>query len=437
LKLCVSLVFSLLAGAACGLRAQKIQVAPSQVMADEPADIVVSGAAANARVTIRAELTDGGGHAWAAQADFVADGAGSIDTAKQAPVSGSYKTISAMGLVWSMRPTERDVHVYAAPRDFGPQVILFHLLVNGQEVSSAQLTQLAIGPDVQRINVNGDLDGALFLPGGAGKHPGVLVVGGSEGGTPGRKAAWLASHGYAALALCYFHCAGRPQQLQRIPLEYFGQALEFMMKRPEIDADRLAVMGTSRGGELALQLGSLYRQIKAVVAYVPANVRGPSCCDRAMDAAWTWRGQPLVWVLPNVESDSALSLRAQIAVEETNGPILMIGAEDDGVWPSARMVREASGRLRANHFPHQVVVLVYPHAGHRAGQPDIAPAWTNGVTHPISGRTTEFGGSPEGNAQSSLDAIPKVLDFLEKSLGGAAVAKESPKEPFSEALRKR
>jgi hypothetical protein len=63
-----------------------------------------------------------------------------------------------------------------------------------------------------------------------------------------------------------------------------------------------------------------------------------------------------------------------------------------------------------------VVTLIYPHAGHRAGLPDIVPAWTNGVTGRISGRSTEFGGSPEGNAESSLDATPKVLDFLATSL---------------------
>ncbi len=32
-----------------------------------------------------------------------------------------------------------------------------------------------------------------------------------------------------------------------------------MMRRPEIQPDRIAVMGHSRGGELALQLGSMYR----------------------------------------------------------------------------------------------------------------------------------------------------------------------------------
>ncbi len=35
---------------------------------------------------------------------------------------------------------------------------------------------------------------------------------------------------------------------------------------------------------------------------------------------------------------------------------------------------------------------------------------------PISGREMNLGGSPKGNAESSLDAGPKVLEFLRKNL---------------------
>jgi len=389
-------------------------------MADQPASIIVTGLAPGSQVTIRAELTDGAAQTWAAQADFAADSTGSVDTSKLAPLNGSYRTVSALGLVWSMRSKDFNVHLYEPPHNFQPQPIQFRLLVNGQEVSSAQFTQLAIRPDIQQINVDGVIHGILFLPGDSARHPGILVVGGSEGGYPGRKAAWLASHGYVAFALCYFHCSGTPDNLERIPLEYFGQALAWMMKRPEIDPTRLAVMGTSRGGELALQLGSMYSPIKAVVAYVPANVRHPSCCQGAAGPSWTWHGSPLTYIslaeAMNPSANSADSFRAQIAVEATNGPILMIGAEDDGIWPSAEMVRAVAQRLHSNHFSHQVVTLIYPHAGHRAGLPEIEPTWTNGVTQRISGRSTDFGGSPEGNAESSLDATPKVLDFLATSL---------------------
>ena len=48
-----------------------------------------------------------------------------------------------------------------------------------------------------------------------------------------------------------------------------------------------------RGGELALQLGALYPIVRAVVAYVPANVRYPACCGGIGGAAWVLKGVPL------------------------------------------------------------------------------------------------------------------------------------------------
>ena len=403
-------------GLAAGCLAQTIEVTPGRIMTDETAAIRGSGAQPNSHFTIRAELVDGGGHPWSAEAEFVADARGVVDVSKQAPVKGSYRTVSAMGLIWSMRPEAKDVHIYEPPHELGPQTIRFHLLQNGKETASTQLEQMILREGVQQVHVDGELRGVLFLPAGEGKHPGVLVLGGSEGGTPTRRAAWLAGHGYAAFALCYFRCEGRPQELRDIALEYFGEALSWMRQRPEIGDAPLAVMGVSRGGELALQLGSMYPWIKAVVAYVPANVRYPSCCQMPLGASWTWKGQALAWQGPREKLDAAEMMRASIQVEHTQGPVLVIGGEDDGVWPSANMVDAVAARLRQNHFAHEVVVLKYAHAGHRAGMPEIIPAWHNGVPRPGVVRVTDYGGTPEGNAESSLDAIPKVLEFLEKSL---------------------
>lgn len=400
------------------IRAQTIAVSPSQVMTDESASVLVSGAAPGSHVTIRAELTDGDNKPWSSEAEFVADAQGSVDTATLAPVKGSYRIVSAMGLVWSMRPTEKDVHQYRPPHELASQIIRFRLLQDGKEVATAQIEQMAVRQGVRQVRVEGELHGILFLPPEEGKHAGILVLGGSEGGLPGRRAAWLASHGYAAFALCYFHCEGRPQELQNIPLEYFGMALSWMMQRPEIDGSRLAVLGASRGGELALQLGSIYAQIKAVVAYVPANVRYPACCQGVQGSAWTFQGAPLASAGQRQRGNSQAMWHAEIAVEHTHGPILMIGGVDDGVWPSSQMVEAAASRLRESHFAYPVVVLKYEHAGHRAGMPEIVPAWHSDVPHPISGTATNLGGSPEGNAASTLDAIPKVLEFLRDSLAG-------------------
>jgi dienelactone hydrolase len=323
-------------------------------------------------------------------------------------------------LIWSMMPATKNVEIYRAPAKFASQIIHFKLERNGQTVSSADLEQLSIADGVKRVEIKGGLHGILFVPPEAGPHPGVLVLGGSEGGLPARNAAWLASHGYAAFALAYFRYEDLPQQLDGIPLEYFGEAINWMTKRPEIAADRIAVLGGSRGGELALQLGSMYSPIKAVVAFVPANARHPACCGGGgrlgfASAAWTWKGAPLAY-LPLRGATSAMEQAAQIPVENTHGPILLISGQDDGIWESSRMSDAVIGRLKNAHFKYEFEQLKYAHAGHRAGHPGIYPTWYGHITHPVSGREEHYGGTVEGNAESSIDAPPKVLEFLARSL---------------------
>ena len=402
------------------LSAQTLEISPKKIMVDEIATIRATGLNPNEAISIQGELIDGRDHRWTSEAKFIADSSGTVDVSKQAPVKGSYKEVSAMGLVWAMKPAESHVVVYQSPPDLGAQTIQFHLIRDGKAVASAQLEQLQVADGVRRVNVNGKLHGVLFLPADSGRHPGVLVLGGSEGGLHPQRAAWLASHGYVALALAYFHYEDLPQELDGIPLEYFGTALAWLRERPEVLPDRIAVMGASRGGELALQLGSMYSQIAAVVAFVPANVRYPACCDNTrFPYAWTWKGEPLAYVPRRTlrRPDPLIAMQAAIAVEQTHGPILLIAGQDDGVWDSPAMTAAVASRLKDKHFPARVERLNYPHAGHRAGRPEIVPEWHGEMRHPVSGREMNPGGTPEGDAESSLDAIPKLLTFLRESLG--------------------
>lgn len=404
------------------LRAQTLDVTPSHVLVDESATLRSTGLQPGKRVSIGAELIDGAGDHWSSEAEFLADAQGVVDTSRQAPVKGSYREPSAMGLVWSMRPAENHVASYVSPHELGEQIIEFRLKIDGKQAAITQLDQRAVSSGVRQIKVEGKLHGILFVPAADGPHPGVLVVGGSEGGVPRARAAWLASHGYTALALAYFRYEDLPKDLEAIPLEYFGTALAWMIGRPEIVPGRIAVVGVSRGGELALQLGSMYPQIQAVVAYVPSNVRYPSCCGGTrLPYAWTWKGQPLGFVPQrSLKNPAAVMMsHAQIAVEQTHGPILLISGEDDGVWESSVMASEIVDRLKSAHFAFPVEHLKYPHAGHRAGRPEIVPTWHGKLTQLVSGRGMDMGGTPQGDANSSLDAIPKVLGFLDKSLGPA------------------
>src|ERR1039458_9389233 len=173
-------------------------------MVDESASIRASGLQPNQRVTIRAELVDGADVRWTSEAEFVADGQGRIDTSRHPALAGSYKGVSASGLIWSMIPSSKKASRYQPPRDFGIQTIDFHLMDGKVESSSARLEQASIAEGVQRVIIRyGDLRATLFSPPGKDRRPGILVLGGSEGGLPSRRAAWLASHGFAARAASF------------------------------------------------------------------------------------------------------------------------------------------------------------------------------------------------------------------------------------------
>jgi fermentation-respiration switch protein FrsA (DUF1100 family) len=144
----------------------------------------------------------------------------------------------------------------------------------------------------------------------------------------------LASHGYATLALAYFRLPGLPRGLVNIPLEYFGKAIARVRAPITPRNDFIAVHETSRGGELALLLASLYADIRAVVTVVPSGVvfggLGPSePGDLRPRGAWTLEGKPVPLE------------RATIPVERIKGPVLMVSGRDDQLWPPLELAEIA------------------------------------------------------------------------------------------------
>ena len=146
----------------------------------------------------------------------------------------------------------------------------------------------------------------------------VLAVGGSEGGYGNAwQARLLASHGYPVLQLAYFARAGASRsELRAIPLEYLERALEWLHTRPGVKA--VVMIGTSRGGELALLVGSTYPAlVQGVAAYVPF--------DAVVPGSWTRRGESI---------PPASNPDPRIPVERIRGPVFLVGAGQDQVWGS-------------------------------------------------------------------------------------------------------
>ncbi|CAA9456845.1 MAG: hypothetical protein AVDCRST_MAG28-2484 [uncultured Rubrobacteraceae bacterium] len=288
-----------------------------------------------------------------------------------------------------------------------------------------------------------DLVGTLFHPATPGPHPSVVVFGGWGGGTREGGAEVLASEGFAALALAYIGVDPLPRDLVEIPLEYFAEAIAWLKVQPAIDANRIAVMGNSKGGELALLLGATYPEdVKAVVGYAPSAVVWQGTPSDRWSyrlnprSSWSLGGVPLPFVrfaephpseIPRISGffgkpqatgsifyeralkDEAAVAAASIAVEKIDGPVMVISGTDDHLWPSTRFSEMVIQRLEAHGHPFPHEHLRYEGAGHMILMPNSEPEGPQM-------QRFEVGGSKEANEVANQNSWPKVLGFLRKSL---------------------
>jgi len=429
-----------------GKSAPKIEADPGRALADESVVVKASGFSPGERVTLRARTEDGSGVRWESSAVFKAGPFGTVETGKDAPASGSYKGVEPLGIFWSMRPADRVVYFVRSGSD--PQAIT--LEASGKTgVATAGLELIYRAEGVRTIPLDSGLRGIFCAPAGGTPRPGVLLLHGTISRVMEDAAAVLASHGFATAAPLYYGAEGLPKEYMRIPLEYFGDALAWMAARPEVDADRIAVMGMSRGGELALLLGAHFPTLKAAISIggsavvfngLPANPR-----DSRVDTPWTWQGLPLPYVerkdtpgfialaiasgftgkplatlstYINGMKDTAAVEKATIEVEKIGGPVLLVSGGRDRVWPSGELSEIALRRLKAFHHPYADNHLHYDEAGHSFGLPCRPTTLGRGRPSP-QGSGLDFGGDPADNAHAHLDAWRAVLGFLEESLHGA------------------
>jgi hypothetical protein len=177
-----------------------------------------------------------------------------------AMVGSSYEGFDAIGLFWSQPQAKQQFAANFFQQSLGAatlptQVVLnFDLYVDGRHAST---TQLKIGNNIYCQQYRTPFVGALCAAAplaSVQQRPTIVVVGGSEGGFDTLTAILLTSDAFNVVALGYFGAPGLPPQLENIPLEYFERAVGFLRTLPQIGIAKLALFGTSRGGELALQM---------------------------------------------------------------------------------------------------------------------------------------------------------------------------------------
>jgi len=440
----VALLLSGLHATAGTLPVARFTVAPAQPLMDDRLEIKASGLPPNQSITLCATSVAQDRLEWRSVAVFTSSPDGTIDLGAQAPASGTYRGIDAMGLFWSMEPdpdARSGDHAFFAWSDWLEPVVTKIEAKRGKEVlASVRIERRFARPGVWRTAIGEDgVVGVLYNPGDHQPHPGVIVIGGSEGGFGGPEAAMLASRGFTALSLAYFGVDSLPRALQNIPMEYFDKAVQWMCARPEVVPNHLAAFGISRGTEAALMVAANNPHLEAVVARAPSHVRweGVTASRLPGGPAWTLAGRALPYVPNRIPLGFALlylwdtvvgtpvrqsplflsdlayfgdTARVEIAVEQVCGPLLLLSGQDDQIWPSTMMAERIMERLRRNRHPYGDGLLSYEEAGH----------WLPTAYVPMrglrKGMKVAIGGTPEGTARAQADSWPKILRLLTSAL---------------------
>lgn len=388
-------------------------------------------------VTVKAEMRDNVGQLWQSFAEFTTDSAGEIDLAIAKPLSGTYEEPDQMGLFWSMSPVEGMERGERTPLQ--PLTTTLFLMRGEEVVARTSITRAVISSNVQTQAVGEQgLVGSFFFHPESGPLPTILVLGGSEGGLSVNNAALLASYGFNTLALAYFAREDLPDELIDIPIEYIENAIDWLSNHPHVNHSKLGIFGISKGGELALVVSSLSSKIKAIVAYVASGVVYPGLSSGRKGSSWQYQGHSLPFAAGEIPQDvqqevekarqigEPISWRktyqfwakgeeqAEIAVENSKGPILLISGGDDQLWPADLLSEQVINRLRRHGYPYDYRHINFPKAGHSFGVPGLPTS--QATRTPYGNGNLLLGGTPKDQATAQFDAWKSVVAFLKKSL---------------------
>lgn len=184
------------------------------------------------------------------------------------------------------------------------------------------------------------------------------------------------------------------------PLERIEKAINWLKKSGN---DKIGMAGASTTGTLALTAASYFPDITLTIAMTPSDFiwqgfeqgKKDGCKEWPVEgeSLFTYRGSPLpympfcykhpeYWLVMRAESKAHHNMADSckifndseaahpitedefIKIENINGELLLIGAEDDSLWEAARYVRRAEKRLNSKPHDCHAQFITYKHGTH-------------------------------------------------------------------------
>lgn len=264
----------------------------------------------------------------------------------------------------------------------------------------------------------------------------VLLGGGQWGDYWG---AQFAQKDFVGLSLPYIGRDGLPELPEEIDLVYFESAVNWLGKQPEVDPDKIIMMGASRNAELALVVASRFPElVHGVIAYSPSSVAWSNTVlpynSDEIKASWTYKGEAVPYIpMKKITGNNTnkietlaywkaglakaeFATKAAIEVEDINGPVLLFSGKDDKVWPSAMMADSIAKRLEEHDFKFDFQNMQYENAGHLISSNPESRSENRTGEMTINNKIYQFeyGGTDPGDYTARQAAKVVVFEFIEK-----------------------
>ncbi|XP_072018261.1 bile acid-CoA:amino acid N-acyltransferase-like [Amphiura filiformis] len=270
-----------------------IYAAPTATLIDEKVQIKLSGFDPGSKVTVRSFLPEPGLH-FEAHGHFVVDGNGEISMEQNSSLGGTFTDVEPMGLFWSMisspgqkpglRYAKKDVTI---PMQITLSVHKGHLDISALQtdapIAKTQIQKTYMRPGVEIIKVrSGRVRGKVFKPKGPGPFKGVIdMFGGSilSGGVTEFRAALLASRGFAAYALPYTKYEDLPTTFEKLELDYFEEATDWLQSQSFVQPGGIGVCAVSYGTVVASRMATKFpeKSVHVLVSRVLVRIQQYRC----------------------------------------------------------------------------------------------------------------------------------------------------------------
>ncbi len=226
----------------------------------------------------------------------------------------------------------------------------------------------------------------------------IIVMGGEQSILPGIKfAERFADYGITGLSVSLFGAEGLPDSPNRIPVDMFIPAVEYLKEKKGIQ--HISIYGQSMGSIFAVLAAQYIGGFDNLIMVSPTHVpfEGTLKDKKTMTghSVATWNGEDIPFVTADFSkvkaaryqrhpdakcrvtgmwvayhkaySDIARVDVAKLTPWKSEARIMLIAGDEDEAWPAEYSVKEMEKDLKGAGYSKDVKVIVYPHGSHLNG----------------------------------------------------------------------